>query len=405
MSDDFGVELVLPVIEGSTLQNGYPDCQYLVLGNSNQEYASPSILQYLPDSGELPPNNIKVESCQNSNGDHDLKLFESIENENYRESIDVTSQTNKVNDFHEVTLSSNNQEIKCNKIEYLSPSTSCNNFNSVETTKNSTSKSTVPSWKPHSAMSVNSSFSNNGNFNHSDSINDQLVEDLCEFNFNDQPLTFETKFVPNFTKTNPVLQANIKPNIKKLSLTNENSKKFCPQCKLKFKENRELRYFQVSLDSSILLCSTEQCTFPFDTPNETLKIKTFSVEDDLISKIDFDIKNIPLNMKHIYKQLSKQENEIIKPFLHNFEELKRNYQQMLNGDLKNPDDVIEENETLMNFINEALPSNQDHNDRVQYLDPKEEAKFNPKEEIEDIDSFIEEQNRELQHMEMLQHFL
>uniref|UniRef100_A0A8D8UKM3 Uncharacterized protein n=1 Tax=Cacopsylla melanoneura TaxID=428564 RepID=A0A8D8UKM3_9HEMI len=363
MSDDFGVELVLPVIEGSTLQNGYPDCQYLVLGNSNQEYASPSILQYLPDSGELPPNNIKVESCQNSNGDHDLKLFESIENENYRE------------------------------------------INSFETTKNSTSKSTVPSWKPHSAMSVNSSFSNNGNFNHSQSINDQLVEDLCEFNFNDQPLTFETKFVPNFTKTNPVLQANIKPNIKKLSLTNENSKKFCPQCKLKFKENRELRYFQVSLDSSILLCSTEQCTFPFDTPNETLKIKTFSVEDDLISKIDFDIKNIPLNMKHIYKQLSKQENEIIKPFLHNFEELKRNYQQMMNGDLKNPDDVIEENETLMNFINEALPSNQDHNDRVQYLDPKEEAKFNPKEEIEDIDSFIEEQNRELQHMEMLQHFL
>ncbi|KAL1465218.1 hypothetical protein WDU94_004805 [Cyamophila willieti] len=457
-TDDFCVELVLPVIEESTLQNKYPDGQYLVVGDSNQEYVSPSILQHLPNLQQVSQNEIKSEySSQNgfSNSDLDSKIIairdgcvESNDNETYRECLEVTSQTNQTNGFHEDLKSSANQKsMKCNNTESISPSTSSNSFisnysisqsthspissnslNSGEVPNYSTTQTNDlghanPSCKPSSGTSVKSSYSNNVNFNQPQSncsnMNDQLVEDMYEFNFNDQSQLFETKFQSNF---DPFLKASnfqdIKQDIKSLSLTNSNTKKFCPQCRLKLKENRELKYFQVALDSSILLCSTDKCTYPFDTPNETLKIKTFSVEDELLSKIDFDISNTPLNMKNINKQLSEQENDIVKPFLHNFEKFKINFQRFVNGDLKNPDDdVLEENETLMNFINEAMPSNQDNNVQAQYLDPKEEAnsqyldpkqeaKFNPKEEeIEDIDRYIEEQDRELQRMEMLQHFL
>lgn len=159
---------------------------------------------------------------------------------------------------------------------------------------------------------------------------------------------------------------------------------FCPQCKSKYSEDRPLRYFQVSLDHSIQLCSSEKCTYPFDTPNETLSIQNHSVEDVLKSQIDFDINNVSLDSREIEEQLTQLQS-LVPTFIDAIDNLKRDYCRLESGKYNVHDHQGEDNEHLVNIINHAFDTDKKENSEP--LKPEMKPNIS-------VDEFVDTQNEE-----------
>lgn len=207
----------------------------------------------------------------------------------------------------------------------------------------------------------------------------------------------EVKSDPIFSRNSDIKSLDFEPLVLAHSSDSKTSTKipqYCPQCKSKYSEDRALRYFHVSLEKSILLCSTENCTYPFDTHNAILNVKDENPEDLLKSEIDFDIENISINTNHFENELV-QLNNLVQPFLNSLDDLKRGYEKLQSGDFS-PEDyqVVEDNYECVNLMNQAIESPPEKNLNESLM--MEAA--NALSENVDLDGLMEEDNMDIEQM-------
>lgn len=440
LTEGSSIELVLPVIDESHMQN-CTENDYFIMGDSNGEYVSTLILQHLSErvtpsenvnkNHEDIPSNLNTEN--NDNKTLDLGNITHLSEEHLSNMVTQINPLNhisqieppkkfEIDDTETNSASTSYNDLKSNmpEVDFYVSSSVLNSDNALEamsskyngnTSEKLESNTTQYSSRNRNSTSTLLEAETEVNNTSSSSKFWNTNDNHTSFYHNDFDQNFETKFQQTSSEISNVDKSNqnsdhskpayMSPFVKK---NNPKPRQFCPQCKSNYSEDRELKYFQVSLDSSILLCSSKKCTYPFDTPNEILNIKTQPIDEVLQSEIDFDISNISINTRDIDEQILKLQNDIIQPFLCSFDELKINFERLQAGDFRNVEDTGGDN-NLITFINEALASNQDDTSQGKCRNLKLEPCVEIKpDNSEDIDRFIEEQNEDIQRM-MLEHFI
>lgn len=110
-------------------------------------------------------------------------------------------------------------------------------------------------------------------------------------------------------------------------------KYFCPECKLNFSSEIRLKHYQIFNNTSVLLCTNQNCSYPFNTPGEKLSIKNNHDVLDMLENISTDVQLDFDSFDH-----SQFRNQYIEPLLKSFSNLSSNFEKLQNGDYRNQDD-------------------------------------------------------------------